>query len=322
MPEITIETGNGLFDMGYIVPLPDAYVKATNDNPSLVVDIPFDMPMKPEHFPNFLASIEQKAADVVRGLESYDDQNVAGAMLHLIGNMRSGLIGAELLAKPDDLTEEDIRRFKLLYVRSAVGLGNACEIAWNLLSGKQDGFSAKELLNFARYDAFCKRPTTTTDFCINGVNVDDYDGELKLETPLLVHIFELIHNSSKADATHIHADLNIYSGGVTFLIDDNGHGIPADHILDIFAKNYSTRPENEKQLGRGGLGLYFLAQFAAARRGMVFVQSFEADSSQGVRCEAVEGKPELICRDPEFTSVNTRMMISIPGIMPKATSRT
>jgi signal transduction histidine kinase len=316
MSEITIGPGNGIFDLGYIVPLPDAYVAVTNDSPNLVVDVPFAMPMKPENFAGFLGRMQQRAAEVVEDLNNYPDQNVARAMLHLIGNMAGGLESAHLLESPKELPDEEIERFKLFYVRSAVGLGNACEIAQNLLSGTREGFSAQEMLNFARYDAFCKDPKTTTDFRINGVNIDEYQDGLKLETALLVHIFELVHNASKAGASHIQADLYTCSGGVTFMIDDNGHGIAREDILDIFKKDYSTRPASERKEGRGGLGLYYLAQFVALRRGSVFAQSFLNGTQEGVRCEAVAGKPESVCRSPEFATINTRFMISIPDNSP------
>lgn len=72
----------------------------------------------------------------------------------------------------------------------------------------------------------------------------------------------LVENARQAGARHVRMAAQRLAGEVTIHVEDDGSGIAAENVGNVFAPGWSGR-------GGNGLGLYTVAQTVAAHRGEV-----------------------------------------------------
>ena len=277
----------------------------------MVVDIPYVLPLKPSQISEL--SDPKSTMEAIRPvLHAYHDRNLVGIFDHLLGNVSNDCNSARMQLADYGDDDNAAGFLKDIYAKNLIRFGAAYEIAKSLFIEQKPGFSFREVMNFARYDVFARNKGINMQMFVNGVEIDKFEGDFEMETSLLLNVFELIHNSAKSGAREISVNVNISDGDAEFIVDDNGCGIPMDHILNVFEKGYSTRPAEERKSGRGGLGLYYLGQYVTERNGSLVVHSFETGGDKGVICDFCGGKAEVARRELGFRSVNTRFRLSIP----------
>ena len=118
---------------------------------------------------------------------------------------------------------------------------------------------------------------------------------LQADTKRLEQLLEnLLSNASKyASGSHVNISLSQDQRGVHLIVEDDGPGIPAEHVAHVFKRFYRVPHQSEGVRG-SGLGLYICDQIARAHKGTIQVQSESGQGSRFVISIPVNEIPPLV----------------------------
>lgn len=89
-------------------------------------------------------------------------------------------------------------------------------------------------------------------------------------------ILNLVQNAIKAGSTRVRVDVEVDKASDKFVIlsvDDNGPGIPAEHLTKLFDRFYRVDTARDRAVGGSGLGLSIVKWIVEAHGGTVSVSS-------------------------------------------------
>src|SRR5262249_60417091 len=78
---------------------------------------------------------------------------------------------------------------------------------------------------------------------------------------------------------HVRLELEARANGIRFAVSDEGIGIPASELPQIFGKFYRVDPALSRGVRGTGLGLYICRELARRMQGHVSVESREGEGS-------------------------------------------
>ena len=94
-------------------------------------------------------------------------------------------------------------------------------------------------------------------------------------------ILNLVQNAMKAGAKLVTARVGFAGHGKAFLvIEDNGPGIPPEHLARIFERFYRVDTARNRELGGSGLGLSIVQRIVEAHHGEISVESHVGEGTR------------------------------------------
>nr|WP_246351455.1 HAMP domain-containing sensor histidine kinase [Deinobacterium chartae] len=104
---------------------------------------------------------------------------------------------------------------------------------------------------------------------VQGEEVDFHADPSKLRQVVI----NLVSNALKAGAKHITMRSSLEEGAVHFRIEDNGPGIPAEHLEKLFDRFYRVEESRSRDVGGSGLGLSIAKSIVDAHGGRIWIES-------------------------------------------------
>jgi two-component system OmpR family sensor kinase len=83
----------------------------------------------------------------------------------------------------------------------------------------------------------------------------------------------LVSNAQKAGASHIRLIAHDLGDKVVIRVEDNGEGIPPEHLPHLFERFYRVDKSRDRSRGGSGLGLAIVRSIVEAHQGQVWVES-------------------------------------------------
>lgn len=93
---------------------------------------------------------------------------------------------------------------------------------------------------------------------------------------------------------------------VEFAVVDQGPGMPADKLEQVFDRFYSDRPESDRTRGKNsGLGLSISREIVAAHGGRIWAENRHGTPAPGAECGPIEGA-RFVVRLPALVQAHSR----------------
>lgn len=115
------------------------------------------------------------------------------------------------------------------------------------------------------------------------VNSQGNDFKIQADSHKIVQVFvNLIDNAIKyaADAGRVDISIQEDAGELTVIVEDNGTGIPPEHIDRVFEPFYRVDKARSRKLGGTGLGLGIAKHIVAAHNGKIRIESQPAKGTK------------------------------------------
>jgi len=230
----------------------------------------------------FRNATEQRALDELKG-------EFVATVSHELRTPLAAIYGSAQTLQRQDLTLDPETRSRLLEVITAESerltrIAGDILLANTLASGRlrldhrrvDVALLAQDVVGEVRA-AFAERSDITIELCgVDGIGEIVVDGD-RLRQILI----NLLDNAVKysPNGGRVRLELETRANGIRFAVSDEGIGIPASELQQIFGKFYRVDPALSRGVRGTGLGLYICRELARRMQGHVSVESREGEGS-------------------------------------------
>jgi two-component system phosphate regulon sensor histidine kinase PhoR len=183
----------------------------------------------------------------------------------------------ETLDSPD-LTPEEQQKFIQVALSHSQRLGHIIEDLLTLARLEQGQHSIEltpiqPLISIQKAVSLCQAQLDEANITVSMGSTSEE--ALLINAPLFEQAFlNLIQNAAKySEASNLSITMYDTETHCVFLIQDNGKGIPAEHLPRLFERFYRVDPARQRQSGGTGLGLSIVKHIVMAHHGKIEVAS-------------------------------------------------